>query len=101
MRNLSLRDRNPGELRDTANGGGIDGHYIGPLRQYFSPPYSRGGFCAATPSRRPPAASFLIRATASPPLPRGNSPAGASRPSPTPRPAPKLVESTLPSYSPP
>src|ERR1700704_1025089 len=48
MRNLCLSDRDPREMRDTANGGGIDGHYIGPLMGKLSPPYSRGGFCAAT-----------------------------------------------------
>src|SRR5260370_1055233 len=31
MWNLALSDRNPREMGDTANGGGIDGHYIWPL----------------------------------------------------------------------
>jgi hypothetical protein len=29
MGNFSVGDRDPREMRDTANGGGIDGHYIG------------------------------------------------------------------------
>src|SRR6266851_7405813 len=60
MRNLCLSDRDPREMRDTANGGGIDGHYIGPLTGKLSPPYSRGGFCAATAGGRlisPPSGS--------------------------------------------
>jgi hypothetical protein len=28
MRNFSVSDRDPRKMRDTANGGGIDGHYI-------------------------------------------------------------------------
>src|ERR1700687_6307432 len=70
MRNLCLSDRDPREMRDTANGGGIDGHYIGPLTGKLSPPYSRGGFCAAT------AGGCLI-----------SPPSGAALPAPSP-PAP-------------
>ena len=31
--NLGLIDRDPREMRDTANGGGIDGHIVGLWRQ--------------------------------------------------------------------
>src|SRR6202035_3867764 len=44
-------DRDPGEMRDTANGGGIDRHDIWPLNGEFSPPYSRGCFCTATAAK--------------------------------------------------
>src|ERR1700744_2863158 len=40
VRNLGFSDRNPREMRDTANSGGIDGHYIGPQTAIFRPPYS-------------------------------------------------------------
>src|SRR6266700_1918037 len=53
MRNFSVSDRDPRKMRNTANGGGIDGHYIGPLNSEFSPPYSRGCFCTATAAVAP------------------------------------------------
>src|SRR6266568_9253661 len=37
MRNFNVSDRDPRKMRNTANGGGIDGHYIGPLNSEFSP----------------------------------------------------------------
>jgi hypothetical protein len=48
MGNLGLGDRNPRELRDAANGGGINGHKYRPQTGNSHPPYSRGRFCAAT-----------------------------------------------------
>src|SRR5258708_19948031 len=44
MRNLALSDRNPREMGDTANGGGIDGHYIWPLRAISAPPLADAAF---------------------------------------------------------
>src|SRR5436189_29546 len=44
MRNLGLSDRNPRELRDTANGGGIDGHYIRPLTANSARRIAEGAF---------------------------------------------------------
>src|SRR5260370_12454757 len=52
MRNFCFGDRDPREMRDTANGGGIDRHDIWPLNGEFSPPYSRGCFCTATAGTR-------------------------------------------------
>jgi hypothetical protein len=34
MGNLLVSDRDPREMRDTANGGGIDGHDTEPLTRY-------------------------------------------------------------------
>src|SRR3981189_993825 len=99
MRNLCLSDRDPREMRDTANGGDIDGHYIGPLMGKLSPPYSRGGFCAPTGGARPQPAIGLSRASAAPASARVSSAAGSSRPSRTACPAQRLVKSTLPSFS--
>src|SRR6202140_1465962 len=65
-RNLGLGDRDPGEMGDTANGGGIDGHYIWPLTAKFSPPYSRGSFGAPAAGGPPHPYCFAIR-----PLPSG------------------------------
>src|SRR5258708_15926070 len=44
MRNLALSDRDPREMRDTANGGGIDGHYIWPLTANSARRIADGGF---------------------------------------------------------
>src|SRR5712672_1483572 len=44
MRNLALSDRNPREMGDTANGGGIDGHYIRPLRANSARRIAEGAF---------------------------------------------------------
>ena len=81
MRNLGLGYRDPRQMRDTADGVGIDGHYIGPPTAEISPPYSRGGFCAATaPSSAQPAIR-LICASAAPANARVSSAAGISPPS--------------------
>src|SRR3979409_1326748 len=99
MRNLCLSDRDPREMRDTANGGSIDGHYIGPLMGKLSPPYSRGGICAATAGGRSQPAIRLSRASAAPASARVSSAVGSSRPSRAACPAQRLVKSTLPSFS--
>src|SRR5947209_1061113 len=98
MRDFGLADRYPGKLGDTADGGGIDGHYIWPLTADFSPPYSRPGFCAAT-AREPQPASLAIRASASLASVRVNSAAGMSWPRRTACPAQTLEKSILPSFS--
>src|ERR1700692_1167693 len=98
-RNLGLGDRDPGEMGDTANGGGGDGHYIWPLAAKFSPPYSRGGFCAATAGDARQLANWPSRARALPASARVSSAAAWSRRSRTACPAQRLVKSTLPSFS--
>src|ERR1700693_1988786 len=90
MGNLGVGDRDPREMRDTANGGGIDGHYMGPLTAKFSPPYSRGLFCTATAGDASQPAKWLSRASAAPASARVSSAAGISRPNRTACPAQRL-----------
>src|SRR5262245_31179495 len=99
MGNFGVADRNPRQMRDTANGRGVHGHYIGPRTGELSPPYSRGCFCAATAGTAPYPAICAMRASAPPASARVSSAAGISRPIRTACPAQRLVKSTRPSFS--
>src|SRR6266478_8808530 len=99
MRNLGLSDRNPRELRDTANGGGIDGHYIWPLTANSARRIAEGAFAPQQRPRGAQCAIWLSRASAAPASARVSSAAGISGPSRTACPAQRLVKSTLPSFS--
>src|SRR3954466_616486 len=98
MRNLALGNRNARQMRDAADGSGVDGHYIRPLTAKTHVPYSRGRFCAATGAGSYPASAF-IRASADLARSRVSSAAGTSRPRAIACPAQRFVKSTLPCFS--
>src|SRR5258705_6783810 len=83
-------------MRDTANGGGVDGHYIRPLTANSACRIAEGPFA---PQQRLQRAIWLSRASAARASAGVSSAAGISRPSRTAWPAQRLVKSTFPSFS--
>src|ERR1700682_6213581 len=119
MGNFSVADRDPREMRDTANGGGVDGHYIGLSTANSARRIAEGAF-APQPggtsdrrlsarvvlhlspwerAKRAQASILLSRASAAPASARVSSAAGISRPIRTACPAQRLVKSTFPCFS--